>query len=73
MLKDSINGRKAGLFEFTEKEKAAFELLKAFFIRAPMLIHFKPDRQIRVETDILNFAIAEILSKSENGQAISST
>jgi hypothetical protein len=67
MLKDSINGRKVGPFEFTEKEKTAFELLRVSFIRAPMLIHFKPDKPIRIETNILNFAIIEILSQLENG------
>jgi hypothetical protein len=71
MFKGSINGRKADPFEFNEKERAAFELLKVFFIRASMLIHFKSDRQIRIETDILDFVIAGILSQSENGQAIS--
>jgi hypothetical protein len=66
MLKDSVNGRKVGSFEFTEKERAAFELLKVFFIRAFMLIHFKFDRSIRIETNILNFIIARMLSQSEN-------
>jgi hypothetical protein len=61
MFKDSVNGRKIGPFEFIEKERAAFELLKIFFIRAFMLIHFKPDRPIRVETDILGFAIIGML------------
>jgi hypothetical protein len=49
MFKDSVNGRKADSFEFNKKEKAAFELLKIFFIRAFMLIHFKSDKQIRIE------------------------
>jgi hypothetical protein len=44
MLKNNVNGRKADPFEFNKKEKAAFELLKVFFIRAPILIHFKSDR-----------------------------
>jgi hypothetical protein len=55
MFKGSINGRKAGPFEFNKKERIAVELLKASFIRALILIHFKPDRQIRIETDILDF------------------
>jgi hypothetical protein len=67
MLKGNDNGRKAGPFEFTEKERAAFELLIAFFIREPILIHFRPDRPIRVETDILNFAIIGVLSQLEDG------
>jgi hypothetical protein len=72
MLKGSVNGRKADSFEFNEKEKAAFELLRASFIRAPILIHFKPNKQIRVETDISDFAIIGILSQSEDWQTISS-
>jgi hypothetical protein len=67
MLKNNINDKKADPFEFNKKEKTAFELLKIFFIRAPILIHFKSDRQIRIKTDILNFTIIEILSQSENG------
>jgi hypothetical protein len=66
MLKSSIKGRKADTFEFIKKERAAFELLKIFFIRAPILIYFKPDRPIRVETDISDFAIAGVLSQLEN-------
>jgi hypothetical protein len=62
IFKDSINGRKAGSFEFIEKEKAVFELLKISFTRAPMLIHFKSDKPIKIETNILNFIIAGILS-----------
>jgi hypothetical protein len=70
ILKSSINGGKAGPFEFIEKERAAFELLKACFTRAPMLTHFRPDKLIKVETDISDLAIIKILSPSENGQAI---
>jgi hypothetical protein len=61
MLKNSINDKKADPFEFNEKERVVFELLKIFFIRAPILIHFKPDRQIRIETNISDFAIAGML------------
>jgi hypothetical protein len=62
MLKDNINDKKADPFEFTKKERAAFKLLKASFIRALMLIYFKSDKSIKVETNILDFAITEILS-----------
>jgi hypothetical protein len=61
MLKGSVNGRKADPFEFIEKEKALFELLKASFIRALMLIHFELDRPIKIKTDILDFTIAGVL------------
>jgi hypothetical protein len=73
MLKDNINGRKAGSFEFNEKERAAFELLRASFIRVPILIHFKSNKQIKVKTNILDFAITGMLSQSEKGQIISSS
>jgi hypothetical protein len=66
MFKGSVNGRKVGPFEFIEKERIAFELLKVLFIRAPMLIHFKLDRPIRVKTDILDFAIIGVLLQSED-------
>jgi hypothetical protein len=62
MLKDSVNGRKAGSFEFIKEEKITFKLLKASFIRAPILIYFKPDRPIKMETDISDFIITGILS-----------
>jgi hypothetical protein len=61
-----INDRKIDSFEFIEKEKIAFELLKVSFIRALILIHFKPDRPIRIKIDILDFAIIEVLLQPEN-------
>jgi hypothetical protein len=61
MLKKSVNGRKIDPFKFKEVAKAAFELLRASFIRAPMLIHFNPNKSIRIETDISEFAITGIL------------
>jgi hypothetical protein len=67
MLKNSVNGRKADPFEFNKKEKATFELLKVSFIRAFMLIHFKFDKQIRVETNISDFVITGMLSQLKNG------
>jgi hypothetical protein len=66
MLKCSVNGRKAGSFEFTEKERTAFEVLRVSFMRAFILIHFKPDKPIRVEINILDFVIAGVLLQSEN-------
>jgi hypothetical protein len=62
IFKNSINGRKIDPFEFTEKKRITFELLKVFFIRAPILIHFKSDRSIKVEIDISDCVIAGMLS-----------
>jgi hypothetical protein len=63
MLKGNVNGRKIDPFKFKEVVRAAFKLLKPFFTRAPMLIHFNPNRPIKIETDILEFAITGILSQ----------
>jgi hypothetical protein len=61
MLKGSVNGRKINSFKFKEVARAAFKLLRAFFTRAPILIHFNSSRPIRIETDISEFAIVGIL------------
>jgi hypothetical protein len=62
MFKGSVNERKIDSFEFKEVVRAAFKLLKVFFIRAFILIHFNLNRPIRIETDISEFAITGILS-----------
>jgi hypothetical protein len=61
MFKGSVNERKIDSFKFKEVARAAFELLKRFFIRALILIHFNPSRPIRIEIDISEFAIVGIL------------
>jgi hypothetical protein len=68
MLKESINGKKIDFFEFIKKKKIAFELLKIFFIRALILIHFKFDKSIKIKIsiNISNFALIGILSQLEN-------
>ena len=40
----------------------AFDTLKQAFFKAPVLTHWIPDRQITVETDASDYAIASILS-----------
>jgi hypothetical protein len=61
MFKGSVNGRKIDSFEFKEVAKATFELLKVFFIRALILIYFNPNKSIKIEINILRFAITGIL------------
>jgi hypothetical protein len=61
MLKRNVNGRKIDPFEFKEVAKVAFELLRAFFIRVFMLIHFNSNKPIKIEINILEFAIVGIL------------
>jgi hypothetical protein len=48
-------------FKFKEIAKTAFKLLKIFFTRAPILIHFNPNRPIKIEINISKFVITEIL------------
>jgi len=61
MFKGSINGRKIDPFKFKKIVRAAVKLLKVFFIRALILIHFDPNKPIKIEIDILKFTIAGIL------------
>jgi hypothetical protein len=59
--RNSVNGRKVNLFEFKEIARAAFKLLKIFFTRASILIHFDPSRPIKIKINILKFAMTGIL------------
>jgi hypothetical protein len=61
MLKRNVNGRKINSFKFKEMVRAAFKLLRIFFIRALILIYFNSNKPIRIEIDILEFAITGIL------------
>ena len=51
LLKGMQNGRKAGPMEWTSEAEQAFQELKARFLRAPLLRHYDPNLEIRVETD----------------------
>jgi hypothetical protein len=61
IFKESVNGRKIDSFEFKKIIRAAFKLLKASFTRAPILIHFNSNKSIKIEINISEFAIIEIL------------
>lgn len=54
--------RKSVPWEFTDKCRSAFNTLKQAFTTAPVLHHWEPDRQLTVETDASDYAIAGILS-----------
>ena len=47
----------------TSGARRAFTKLRQAFIKAPILYHFDPERHIRVETDILSYAIGGVLSQ----------
>jgi len=50
------------VFNFREKERAAFEALKAAFTRAPVLQYPDQDCEFRLETDASEFAIGGVIS-----------
>ena len=61
--------RKGVPWNFSDDCRRAFNALKQAFTTAPVLHHWEPDRQIMVETDASDYAIAGILSiTTENGK-----
>jgi len=61
--------RKGIPFQFTDKAREAFNLLKEAFTTAPVLTHWIPDWPIIIETDTSDYALATILSiVAEDGE-----
>lgn len=61
--------RKGIPWVLTDAARAAFRNLKNAFTSAPVLTHWIPDRQITIETDASDYAIAAILSiTGEDGE-----
>jgi len=57
------------VFHFGDKERAAFEALKAAFTRAPVLQYPDQDREFRLETDASEFAVGGVISvKCKDGE-----
>ena len=55
-------------FTFGDKEKGAFNALKAAFTKAPVLQYPDQDREFRLETDASEFAVGGVLSvKGDDG------
>ncbi|CDO75982.1 hypothetical protein BN946_scf184820.g2 [Trametes cinnabarina] len=55
--------------DFDQRCRDSFNALKKAFTSAPILHHWEPDRQITVETDTSDYAIAGILSvTTESGE-----
>jgi hypothetical protein len=57
--------RKDVAFAWKPECQRAFEGLKRAFVSAPILAHFHPDRQIILETDASDYAVAAILSQED--------
>ena len=54
--------RKSAVWNFSDACRSAFNALKKAFTSAPVLTHWVPDKQIVVETDASDYAIAAVLS-----------
>jgi hypothetical protein len=63
LLKGKQKGKKAGPFERTSAAEEAFRDLKDQFQRAPLLKHYDPDLDIRVEKDASGNSLRGILSQ----------
>ena len=63
--KNSSKSKKAvGPSDFlTPGAKLAFTKLRQAFLKAPILHHFDPERHIRIETDVSDYAIGRVLSQ----------
>lgn len=56
--------------ELYDKCQQSFETLKTAFTTAPILVHWQPDKQLTVETDASDYAIAAILSITTDDREI---
>ncbi len=79
-MSDMLKGGKAGkftaVFRPTPEMIDAFHRLQQAFTKAPVLIHFDPEKPIRLDTDSSGFAIAGIISQlagSDRDQAAESS
>jgi hypothetical protein len=66
LLKGSQNGRKPGKLDLSGDESAAFRQLIEAFKTAPLLRHFDPTKQIRLETDASKYGMAGVLSQPDD-------
>src|SRR3954468_11170271 len=59
------NLKKNALFRWTEQCEAAFRGLKRQFTEAPVLAHYREDRETVLETDASMYAIGGVLSQRD--------
>ena len=60
--------KKDAPFTWAKKQQQAVDTLKKAFTSADLLRHFDPDKQLVLETDASDYAIAGILSIEEDGK-----
>jgi transposase InsO family protein len=66
LLRGSKNGKKPGSVILSDNETQAFHRLLDAFQEAPVLQHFDPQKNIRIEPDASNLGMAGILSQPDD-------
>ncbi len=66
LLRDSVKDVKMSSFIWLSEAKQAFNQLRDVFMRALILRHFDSERHIHIEINAFNYAVASILSQSDN-------
>lgn len=67
-LTNITRGNAKGNVQLNSEALEAMKQLKQAFQEAPVLAHFDPDAQLRVETDASKFAIGAILAQLQEGR-----
>jgi len=57
--------RRDQIFDFDDKCKAAFKQLQTALTSAPVLVHYRPDRESMLETDASDGTVAGVLSQKQ--------
>src|SRR5258705_8026764 len=62
--------RKETQWNWDNKAQEAFEALKKAMTKEPILEHFKPDKQITLETDASDYAIRAVCSQLDENRIL---
>ncbi len=66
LLKDSVKDVKMNSFIWLNEAKQAFNQLRDVFMKTSILRHFDSEWHIHIEINAFNYAVASILSQSDN-------
>ncbi len=66
LLRDSVKDVKTNSFIWSSEVKQAFNQLRNVFMRTSILRHFDSERHIHIEINAFNYAVASILSQSDD-------
>jgi len=66
LLRDSVKDVKMSSFIWLSEAKQAFNQLRDVFMKTSILRHFDSERHICIEIDTFNYAVASILSQSDD-------